>query len=587
MKEIIRTIYEGTADYFGSSTYLVVAVFVGILLMRLDRKKYSKIIIPSLLILILILNPVSYKLILHKTRFWRLFWMIPYVYIILIGFTELLNRIDVLWKKLLITAVFVLVLFMSGNNIYAGHEKSENIYRLPKGVTEVADAMLEKDSSPRCIVGGDLRTSIRLYSGNIEPMYGRNVENYINKASEYDKRINGEMESADTNYGYILSYARRLRYGFIANTADKPISDDLQEKYGYKLLKAGNEFNVYYNPDIDDESGSGYEWKSNGTGWYCISPEGKRLKQQTAEIDGVWYYFNSSGYLVESVDSEDAENLKPDDIIVTQLGSDSYDKPSMCYAIDDQKGHFIIIDGGNKDEYKRIYDEIKLYGRHVSAWILTHPHEDHIGAFNYIYKTFVKDTASGKNDYHSVTIDQIYAVDIDSDYYHKVAREWDYIDTFDTFNKLMKDEKNLTYVERGEEYQAGDISFKVYNTFTEESYDIKTGSLPNAAGMVFELFGKNDSMLFLGDLEQENADLITKIFKEELKADYVQAAHHGQNLETDIYDMIGAGTVFVDAPEYLRQEDHSTHTAYEHLEYFNDKMKTLTYDTTPNTIVLH
>ena len=85
------------------------------------------------------------------------------------------------------------------------------------------------------------------------------------------------------------------------------------------------------------------------------------------------------------------------------------------------------------------------------------------------------------------------------------------------------------------------------------------------------------------ELREELVDEV----KEELKADYVQAAHHGQNLETDIYDMIGAGTVFVDAPEYLRQEDHSTHTAYEHMEYFKDKMKILTYDTTPNTIVLH
>ena len=104
--------------------------------------------------------------------------------------------------------------------------------------------------------------------------------------------------------------------------------------------------------------------------------------------------------------------------------------------------------------------------------------------------------------------------------------------------------------------------------------------------MVFELFGKNSSMLFLSDLEQENADLVMKLFGDELEADYVQAAHHGQNLETDIYDLIGADTVFVDAPEYLRLEDQSTHTSYEHLLYFREKMNIMTYDTTPNTVVL-
>ena len=74
------------------------------------------------------------------------------------------------------------------------------MYRLPEGVTRVAEKMLEEEAHPRCIVGGDLKTSIRLYSGDIEPMYGRNVENYINKASEYDKKIDKEMESEHPDY---------------------------------------------------------------------------------------------------------------------------------------------------------------------------------------------------------------------------------------------------------------------------------------------------------------------------------------------------------------------------------------------------
>ena len=586
MKNILVTIYESTAEYFGASTYLVAAIFVGILLMLTDRKKYAKLIIPSLIILVTILNPVSYKLILHKTRFWRLFWMIPYVYIILLGFIELIKRYDSVWKKLAITFSCLIIIMISGNNIYAGHASIEDMYRLPEGVTRVAEKMLEEEAHPRCIVGGDLKTSIRLYSGDIEPMYGRNVENYINKASEYDKKIDKEMESEHPDYKYILSYARRLKYSFVVNTADKPIDRELQDRYGYKLLDESKDYNIYYNSELDYNNDSDYEWKSNGTGWYCVTASGERIKGRTEEIDGVWYYFNLEGYLIESVESEDAEKLSSDDLIITQYGSDSYDQPSMCYTIDDQRGHLYIIDGGNSDEYKRIYDVIKMYDRHVTAWILTHPHPDHIGAFNYIYKNFVKDAAEGKNDYHQVVIDDIYAVDLDSEYYHQVAREWDYIESYDKFNELMDGADNLTYVKRGETYALGDNTFKVYNTFTDESYDIKTGSLPNAAGMVFELFGKNSSMLFLSDLEQENADLVMKLFGDELEADYVQAAHHGQNLETDIYDLIGADTVFVDAPECLRLEDQSTHTSYEHLLYFREKMNIKTYDTAPNTVVL-
>ena len=112
MKNILVTIYESTAEYFGASTYLVAAIFVGILLMLTDRKKYAKLIIPSLIILVTILNPISYKLILHKTRFWRLFWMIPYVYIILLGFIELIKRYDSVWKKLAITFSCLIIIMI-------------------------------------------------------------------------------------------------------------------------------------------------------------------------------------------------------------------------------------------------------------------------------------------------------------------------------------------------------------------------------------------------------------------------------------------------------------------------------------------
>ncbi|MBO4862775.1 MAG: MBL fold metallo-hydrolase [Eubacterium sp.] len=588
MKEILRTIYEGTAEYYGTAGFLVLEVFAGLLLMLIDRKKYSRIIIPSVIILIIVVNPISYKLLLYKTRLWRLFWMVPLVYIMLLAFMELLKKTDEFWKKLLITAGLILLLTIFGDNTYlnSGEGRADSVYKLPNGVIEVSDIMLEKDKSPRCVLGGDLLTAIRLYSGDIEPMYGRNAENYMDKASEYEKRIFKEMESETPNYTYVLSSARRLGYNFIVNTEDKPIDTETERLYGYSLLDNTNGYNIYYNPSIPEEMTKDYEWNSNGTGWYCMDKDGNRLKSTTCEIDGVWYYFNRNGYLIESVDSEEAKNLTEDDVIITQIGVDDSDSPSMCYTIDDMKGHFIIVDGGSEEGYKKIYDEIKLYGRHVDAWILTHPHEDHTGAFNYIYKTFVKEASEGKNDYHKVKIDKIYAVDIDRDYFHKVARKWDDAETFDKFYDLMENEDKVEYVKRGETYKAGDLDFKVYNTFTDESYDIKTGSLPNASCMVFELFGKDQSMLFLGDLEQENADLIEELYGDELKADVVQAAHHGQNLYTDIYDLIDASTVFVDAPEYLRYEISGTHTAYEHIKYFKQHMKVKTYETAPNSIVL-
>ena len=79
MREIIHTIYDQTIGYYGSATFLVLAVFAGVFLMLTESGRYKKIIIPSIVLVILILNPIAYKYILYKLRFWRLFWMIPEV----------------------------------------------------------------------------------------------------------------------------------------------------------------------------------------------------------------------------------------------------------------------------------------------------------------------------------------------------------------------------------------------------------------------------------------------------------------------------------------------------------------------------
>ena len=50
-----------------------------------------------------------------------------------------------------------------------------------------------------------------------------------------------------------------------------------------------------------------------------------------------------------------------------------------------------MIDGGWTEDAMAVKDIIKSQGGIVDAWILTHPHQDHIGAFNEIYAELKKD----------------------------------------------------------------------------------------------------------------------------------------------------------------------------------------------------
>ena len=74
------------------------------------------------------------------------------------------------------------------------------------------------------------------------------------------------------------------------------------------------------------------------------------------------------------------------------------------YTLEDGAGHFLIVDGGWAGNEARVRDAIKMHNNHVDAWILTHPHQDHIGAFNAIYA-----------NPDGITIDRIYDSPVDYD----------------------------------------------------------------------------------------------------------------------------------------------------------------------------
>ena len=78
---------------------------------------------------------------------------------------------------------------------------------------------------------------------------------------------------------------------------------------------------------------------------------------------------------------------------VTQYGSDSDFQQSMFYTIKGSNGKLIVIDGGWDYDAKRVRDTIKKLGGKVNLWIITHPHPDHVGAFNQIF-------ANGKQNEH-------------------------------------------------------------------------------------------------------------------------------------------------------------------------------------------
>ena len=265
---------------------------------------------------------------------------------------------------------------------------------------------------------------------------------------------------------------------------------------------------------------------------------------------------------------------KHNEYVVTQYPSIT-GKQAMCYSITDNKGHFIMVDGGWSEDAKGVKNLINQNGGKVDVWILTHPHPDHIGAFNAIYEE------------GEIEIGQIYAIPIDIEEYRQFANPWDEIEVFEKFCELTKDATNITYVNEGDEYDICGLDMEVFHSYDfQQIRNAASGDLCNDGGMIFKLSGNQNSMLFLADVGANMSGELAEKYGNKLKADYVQMGHHGNGGSDErVLQLVKPEVAFFDCTEEIMQNpDLNAATKRKYME--NMGASIYYYPTTPNMVVI-
>ncbi|MCI8464529.1 MAG: MBL fold metallo-hydrolase [Lachnospiraceae bacterium] len=249
---------------------------------------------------------------------------------------------------------------------------------------------------------------------------------------------------------------------------------------------------------------------------------------------------------------------------------------SMCYTIEDDYGNLAIIDGGYEKDADMVRELIRQHGNRVSAWIITHPHPDHVGAFNAIM-----------SNPQGISVDRIYAVPVHGDRYRETAESYDQFEMYETFLRLTAHRDNLRYVSENDEFDLLGLTFRVLHAWDDTTNKL-TSNLCNNGSMVFVLKGSKEKMLFLSDMESESESYILERHQEELDADYVQAGHHGNWGPTlKFYSALSPKGVFMDAPNWLLEESNR-YDGYLLKNFFEEKgIRIYRFSTAPNKIVIH
>ncbi|MBQ2716154.1 MAG: MBL fold metallo-hydrolase [Clostridia bacterium] len=228
---------------------------------------------------------------------------------------------------------------------------------------------------------------------------------------------------------------------------------------------------------------------------------------------------------------------------LTMIGLDNligaeYQNNGLCLVYRLADGSFVIVDGGHSEDaavsaadiISALREQSKDYAKtdadiRIAAWIITHPHSDHFG-------TLVK----GYSQFTKFKVERVFANFWDEGTFEafKSAKDTFASGKYTTYTQTpgIAEKLGAEYIvpHVGQAWWIGGTKFEFL--YTLESFLPRTTPTFNTSSLIFrsvttDASGKEYKVMVTGDGTGYTMQIIADTFKEELKCDVVQLAHHG------------------------------------------------------------
>ena len=224
----------------------------------------------------------------------------------------------------------------------------------------------------------------------------------------------------------------------------------------------------------------------------------------------------------------------------------------MSFVIVTKNNNVIIVDGGREEDMPLLKEYVG--GRHVSAWVLTHAHSDHISGFiSEIQKNGGCDFDIERVCYNFPPYEIIENKNVpDYEYFCEELNE-----VLPAFNEILpKIEDIACVINQGEVLHIDEVKIEFIFSYHEGL----NANLMNDSSLVFKLSTDKTSVLFLGDLGPDGGDILFRESRHLLKSDIVQMAHHGHmNPSMEVYAEIAPRACLWCCPDWLYNEPEIPH----------------------------
>lgn len=204
---------------------------------------------------------------------------------------------------------------------------------------------------------------------------------------------------------------------------------------------------------------------------------------------------------------------------------DITDGNSESFVITLEDGRYIVIDGGYDYDAKRLYRFLRDNNKRtdnrlvIAAWILSHSHDDHYGAFIQFAKDYNSDVIL-EAIVANTSVEAMYSGGYDGYLHEKLVGV-----AKDIYHcKLLRPHTGQTLTFCNAEFQI---------LYTAEDYAIYNGYgtlvSENTASLVVKMRANGQTVLFTNDADIVVSRMLCELYGENLKCDIFQMNHHGQS----------------------------------------------------------
>ncbi len=220
----------------------------------------------------------------------------------------------------------------------------------------------------------------------------------------------------------------------------------------------------------------------------------------------------------------------------------------MSFVIITRENNAIVIDGGRPEDMPLLKEYVG--GRHISAWILTHAHIDHISGFvEEFRKNGAADFDIGAVYYHFPPLDL--TEDPVAPWYEGFLSDLHKEQLPGFYEVLPQFAEKAHILQQGEFFWVDECRIDVLFTW----HPILKSNLLNNSSAVFKITTPHKTVLFLGDLMPDGGDFLLRESRDRLKADIVQMAHHGHSgVGMEVYAEIQPEACLWCCPDWLYDE---------------------------------